>query len=269
MRSRRRAPDGRRRRPRLGACGIFVIRVAVPDSSAISGLTWYNNDASVVFPSLVLCAGFERDPGEVDEGFLVAESFSGASSGWSSIEFLSPIVASLGAVYLVFQFPEGSEYQGEGYGGGAAFGYSSPGSGCGGWISGDGTHWLGLDPDYGFSVVPSFVPAEDYMTVKSMDPGEPVPVIPEREYLTAGPNPFNPRCEVKFGIRQSGNVSLRIYDIRGHMVSSLANRVFEAGHHAVVWEGRNSHGGPAASGVYFCRIQSETLNETRKLMLVR
>jgi hypothetical protein len=37
----------------------------------------------------------------------------------------------------------------------------------------------------------------------------------------------------------------------------------------VVWDGRNSHGTPAASGIYFCRAQVGEWQQSRKLVLLR
>lgn len=78
------------------------------------------------------------------------------------------------------------------------------------------------------------------------------------------PNPFNPSTTVRYGIPKAVNVSLRIYNILGQLVSVLVDGHKEAGYYQVQW---NVSGVP--SGIYFCRLQSEGFVETRKLTVIK
>jgi hypothetical protein len=85
------------------------------------------------------------------------------------------------------------------------------------------------------------------------------------------PNPFNPATEVSFVIGHSSLVSLRLYDVLGREVATLANEVMTAGEHSVQW---NAAGMP--SGVYFCRMTAVGTGKTgdkfsgvRKMLLLR
>ena len=85
----------------------------------------------------------------------------------------------------------------------------------------------------------------------------------------AYPNPFNPRTTIAYSVPEGTHVTLRIYDLRGALVSTLVNGQVEAGDHAVVWNGRDDYGSGVASGVYFARIDSKHGVLTRKMVLAR
>jgi predicted outer membrane repeat protein len=93
-----------------------------------------------------------------------------------------------------------------------------------------------------------------------------------KAYLTVGqpfPNPFNPLTSITYSIPEAAPVSIRIYDIHGHLVAELDNGYRSKGEHRVSWEGKDHNGDSVASGVYFCRLQIHGRVLTRKMMLVR
>ena len=83
------------------------------------------------------------------------------------------------------------------------------------------------------------------------------------------PNPFNPVTALSFGVKEKGHVSLRIYDVTGRLVRTLIDDVREAGRYRAEWDGTNNRGASVASGVYFVRAVSGTMEQTRKLVIVR
>jgi hypothetical protein len=60
---------------------------------------------------------------------------------------------------------------------------------------------------------------------------------------------------VHFGVERDGRVRIRLYDVVGRVIRTLADRTFEAGNHDAVWDGRDDAGRAAARGVYFARIE--------------
>jgi hypothetical protein len=83
------------------------------------------------------------------------------------------------------------------------------------------------------------------------------------------PNPFNSGTVITFDLPQSGHVTLDIYNILGQHVKRLLNTPLDAGEHHVMWDGRTGAGGTAATGVYFYRLRSGRLDQSRKMMLLR
>jgi hypothetical protein len=93
---------------------------------------------------------------------------------------------------------------------------------------------------------------------------------PTATYLAQNyPNPFNPVTNIGFGIKESGHVSLRIYDTAGRLVATLVDEALQAGHYSESWNGLAHDGNRVSSGVYFCRLSTKTFTENRKMILLR
>jgi hypothetical protein len=92
---------------------------------------------------------------------------------------------------------------------------------------------------------------------------------PARLTLENHPNPFNPRTTVAFSLTEAGHVELAIYDLTGARVTRLADRVYPAGTHSVLWDGRDANGLPLSSGVYLARAVTRAAVQTRRMTLVR
>ncbi len=251
--------------------GFLAIRVEVPEAQALNGVLWYNNDEDVIFPHLFVGAGFENGPGLIENAVIVGEQINGGSLSWSEVVFDDPVGATLGGLYVMFQFP-GTPYSEAGEGGGPAIGYSSESDGSLGWISGGGESWASLHPAYGFSILPVFVPYTEGMTLKSLNGGVEIVELEEEVeefYLTIGPNPFNPRTDIRFGLPVARQVRLDIFDLRGRRVNRLVDDFLQSGHHVVPWLGKDGDGRSVASGVYLMKMTVDSESFTGRLTLVR
>jgi hypothetical protein len=89
------------------------------------------------------------------------------------------------------------------------------------------------------------------------------------------PNPFNPTTTIRFTLvgpeDQSGvgiPLTLRIYSSRGKLVRTLVDGKRSAGRHEVTWDGRDEHGHPAGSGVFFYRLETPDHHDTRKMLAI-
>ncbi len=84
------------------------------------------------------------------------------------------------------------------------------------------------------------------------------------------PNPFNPRTEISFFTAgESETVSLDIFDARGNRIRQLLSGPLNGGWHTAVWNGRDDHGRPCASGIYHARLRQGTARQVMKMTLVR
>jgi flagellar hook assembly protein FlgD len=83
------------------------------------------------------------------------------------------------------------------------------------------------------------------------------------------PNPFNPATVIRYSLPQAGFARLSIYDLLGRRVRTLLDGVQPAGAQQVTWDSRDDSGRLVASGIYFYRLESEGLVQTRRLMLTR
>ena len=83
------------------------------------------------------------------------------------------------------------------------------------------------------------------------------------------PNPSNPTTTFSFELAYADRAELMIIDARGRLVRTLIQGELPAGHHQVVWDGRNEEGRPVASGVYYYRLRAAGLQYTRAATLIK
>jgi hypothetical protein len=110
------------------------------------------------------------------------------------------------------------------------------------------------------------------LVVARLDSSIPVGVTPETIVRTAVsnyPNPFNPSTTIVYELPAAGAATLAVYDARGARVRVLADGAHSAGPHRALWDGRDAHGVPASSGVYFVRLTFGREAVSHKLVLLK
>lgn len=96
------------------------------------------------------------------------------------------------------------------------------------------------------------------------------PAAPDEFGLSQNyPNPFNPETRIAYTLPAAAEVTLKIYNIRGQEVRRLVAGPQKAGHHIVLWDGRNAAGRQVATGVYLLRLRAGDRVLTRKMLLAR
>jgi serine protease len=83
------------------------------------------------------------------------------------------------------------------------------------------------------------------------------------------PNPFNATTLIRFAIPREGHVDLAIYDLLGRHINSLNSGNLQAGYHEIVWNGTDESGMPAASGIYFYKLNAANMTLTKKMILIK
>ena len=84
------------------------------------------------------------------------------------------------------------------------------------------------------------------------------------------PNPFNPTTVIHYDIPGNGvKVSLQIFDVGGRLVRTLVNDEQSAGKKTSRWDGTDSNGNLAGSGVYFYRLTAGNRTLTKKMVLLK
>jgi hypothetical protein len=108
-----------------------------------------------------------------------------------------------------------------------------------------------------------------YRTITDMDDNRSVSeLIPENYELRNYPNPFNPGTNIKFQIADFGFVSLKVYDVLGNEIATLVNEEKPVGKYEVEFNPVSSIRNPA-SGIYFCRLQTENFSKTIKMLYIK
>jgi endoglucanase len=83
------------------------------------------------------------------------------------------------------------------------------------------------------------------------------------------PNPFRTSTRIVFPLDGEEHVRVEIYDVRGRRLRTLVDGVRPAGSNVVAWDARDRSGNRLTAGVYWCRIETPTRREARKLVIVR
>jgi glucose/arabinose dehydrogenase len=98
------------------------------------------------------------------------------------------------------------------------------------------------------------------------NPGDaPSPVRLNQNY----PNPFNPTTVIAFTLPYRTRANLSIYDVKGKPVTTLIDGMVDEGFTEVIWDGKDSRGNLANSGVYFYRLIAGTQTMTKKMVFVK
>jgi len=90
------------------------------------------------------------------------------------------------------------------------------------------------------------------------------------------PNPFNSETTITYNLSCTAEVKLSVYDVQGRLVKCLAQGLKEVGYNSVQWQGCDSYGRPAATGIYFYRIEAspqtiggEKFTDIGKMLLLK
>ncbi len=78
------------------------------------------------------------------------------------------------------------------------------------------------------------------------------------------PNPFNPETTVSFYSPEKAHVTLRVYNILGEMVTTLADDIYSAGEHKIKFRPDNLSG-----GVYIINLTAENYSESSKIIYLK
>ncbi len=81
------------------------------------------------------------------------------------------------------------------------------------------------------------------------------------------PNPSRAGTQVRLALAETATVRIAVYDVQGRLVALVADRVLIAGWHDIRWDGRTSGGVLASPGVYFVRVDVDSVSRTSRLVI--
>ncbi|MBI5168481.1 MAG: T9SS type A sorting domain-containing protein [Candidatus Eisenbacteria bacterium] len=80
------------------------------------------------------------------------------------------------------------------------------------------------------------------------------------------PNPSRGGVTLTFTLPRAGRADLRVYDVSGREIATLARGARAAGLHEARWDGRDARGVPSPGGVYFARLVTDSGALTRRVL---
>ena len=117
--------------------------------------------------------------------------------------------------------------------------------GSGAWAAEIG-YWLPL------SGHPSAVPAIENLLLDRFELGP------------CGPNPIEARASLSFGVPVPTHVTIRLFDVAGREIRTLADADYPTGRHQLELQSRG-----LPSGVYLCRMTADGFRGTYRLILAK
>ena len=78
------------------------------------------------------------------------------------------------------------------------------------------------------------------------------------------PNPFNPVTTIKYSLPEKSNVSIKVYDALGKVISILINKNLNAGNYETRFNGESF-----SSGIYFYKIETQDYSEVKSMLLIK
>jgi hypothetical protein len=102
----------------------------------------------------------------------------------------------------------------------------------------------------------------------SVEASHPLPLVKEIE-LECYPNPFNRNTVISYTLPVGSHVRLEVFNLAGQKITSLVDEIQSPGRRSVMWKGLDDRGQPVSSGIYFCKISSDSLTKAEKIALLR
>ena len=247
--------------------GCVALRVDVPADKMIVGMRWFNGTAGGAFPRVLASSGSADAPSPRSEAMPVAENIVGSEQEWSAIQFATPVASESGTLFLVVEYP--ADYAPPAEGPALGVGFVQDQATYPYFVSGDGETWIRVASACRVLLEPML--ADRIPGVLALSESRKVDAaIPlERSGLLATPNPFNPQTTIALYLKQAGGGDVRIYDLRGHLVTELYRGPMNAGENRYLWDGRDRGGRAVASGAYWVQARTPDQVHTLKIMLLR
>lgn len=83
------------------------------------------------------------------------------------------------------------------------------------------------------------------------------------------PNPFNNATTISFYLPQPARVEVKIYDLLGKKVKTLANDYQNRGLKEIIWHGDDDSGHTVGSGIYILHLTSGNFSTCRQLVFIK
>jgi probable HAF family extracellular repeat protein len=92
-----------------------------------------------------------------------------------------------------------------------------------------------------------------------------VEVMPNKYELSQNyPNPFNPNTTIQFSLPKQTQLKIKLYNMLGEQVATIAEGMYEAGYHKVTFNASN-----LPSGTYIYRLESSDFVQVKKMILLK
>jgi ligand-binding sensor domain-containing protein len=133
-----------------------------------------------------------------------------------------------------------------------------------------GDVWIGHDGGAaggGVTLMQDYLPPCDncVTSLNTKDSSLPVNFSLDQNY----PNPFNPVTTINYHLPVKGQVTLKVYDVKGNLIRTLVNNYQTPGNKNIIWDGRDKIGNTVASGIYLYELATRDYREVKRMVFLK
>jgi hypothetical protein len=247
--------------------GCIAVRIDVPADKMVVGMRWFNGTTGGAFPNVLAASGSADAPPSHSVAVTVAQDIAGSEQEWSAVQFATPVASESGTLFLIVEYP--ADYAPPAAGPALGVGFAHEQATYPYYVSGDGESWIRVASACRVLLEPLLADRIPGVLALSETWKADASIPLERSGLLATPNPFNPQTTIALYLKQAGVGDVRIYDLRGHLVTELYRGSLSAGENRYLWDGRDRGGRGVASGAYWVQARTSDQVRTLKIMLLR
>ena len=115
-------------------------------------------------------------------------------------------------------------------------------------------------------------PVSDYyaFTVTAIHEYKKQGLIPDHVFFNQNrPNPFAHLTQIEYGVPRSMQVNISVYNAAGQNISTLVDEAKAPGFYTVNWRAVDDFGRRLSEGVYFMRMTTDELTDTKKMIYIK
>ena len=105
---------------------------------------------------------------------------------------------------------------------------------------------------------------------------DPTPVVSVTEKPISGfflgqnfPSRFSSFTTIQFHVPKTAAISLKVYDLFGNEIKTLASGRYKRSKYTVKWDGTSNNGKKVGAGIYLYRLQADNFTATRKMQFYK
>ncbi|MEI6575220.1 MAG: aryl-sulfate sulfotransferase [Bacteroidota bacterium] len=94
-------------------------------------------------------------------------------------------------------------------------------------------------------------------------------MLPDDRLHQNYPNPFKISTTIEFELQESKQVNVVIFNSEGTKIKTLVNRSFAPGKYSLNWDGANESGVKMPTGMYYCILNANDQQMSKKMILIK
>jgi hypothetical protein len=82
------------------------------------------------------------------------------------------------------------------------------------------------------------------------------------------PNPFTDELNIETELQGGSQITIHVFSIGGQLIKIWEEKPLISGKHMISWDGKDQHGQPLSSGIYFIKVSGKGINESTRVVKI-